>query len=99
MALAVTTVRADEDLRRIDAWWREHHGHGHSLLLDELAAAFSLLSRWPEAGRLYRNARILGLRRVLLRASKYHVYYLLHEDRVIVLTVWAAVRGRDPKLP
>jgi hypothetical protein len=35
---------------------------------------------------------------VLLRASRFHVYYVEQRPRVVVLAVWSAVRGRGPNL-
>ena len=39
-----------------------------------------------------------NVRRVLLRATRYHVYYVVHDEAVIVLSVWSALRGTEPDL-
>jgi len=51
-------------------------------------------------GRRRRHGSIPGLRRVVLRATRYHVYYAVAADgdTVFVLAVWSAVRGGMPKL-
>jgi len=50
----------------------------------------------PAAPDLHRHLR--GLRRALLRATRYHVYYELRGDSVSVLAVWHSHRGHAPKL-
>jgi plasmid stabilization system protein ParE len=64
----------------------------------ELAEATVLLAATPEMGRRYPAAGIPGLRRVLLRATRYHLYYVSEGDLVTLLAVWSAVRGRSPRL-
>jgi plasmid stabilization system protein ParE len=39
-----------------------------------------------------------GLRRILLRATRYHVYYVSNAETVLILAVWSAVRGAGPDL-
>ena len=68
--------------------------------LPEGAGAIELLMRAPDAGRRYRALRLPGLRRLLLPATRYHVYYVHGANwrECIVLAVWSAVRGRAPHL-
>ena len=90
---------ADEQIREIDDWWREHRTASPDLFAEELAAAISLIEVWPLVGRRRSHAGVPGLRRVLLRATRYHVYYVpVDESRLFVLAVWSAVRGRGPRL-
>jgi plasmid stabilization system protein ParE len=88
---------AEEDIERVDAWWQEHAA-SRDLFRDELAHMFALLASSPQMGVPYRRRGIPGLRRVLLRATRYHVYYVFDGSRVIVLSVWSAVRRRGPRL-
>jgi len=46
------------------------------LFVEELTAAFDIVGRAPHIGRLYRQSPILNTRRVLLKGTGYHVYYL-----------------------
>ena len=66
----------------------------------ELSDTLSLIGEVPDIGHRYRRARIPGLRRMLLKRSRYHVYYVHDEKQqaVVVLAVWSAVRGRGPSL-
>lgn len=52
----------------------------------------------PLSGKVYRVGRVKGIRRVILRATRYHVYYCADRDTVTVLAVWSAVRGRGPSM-
>lgn len=95
----VTSAEADENIRKIDRWWREHRRAAPDLFANELAEAFALLGDTPEIGHRYPRAGVPGLRRLLLRATRYHIYYALEGSVVAVLSVWSAVRGRGPRLP
>lgn len=39
-----------------------------------------------------------GVRRVPLRATRNHVYYVATAEAVLVLAVWGAVKGAGPEL-
>ena len=57
------------------------------LFLEELAAAFELLESVPNMGRSYGHSTVKNVRRVLLRSTRYHLYYVVLKDTVVVLTV------------
>jgi plasmid stabilization system protein ParE len=98
MPLVYTTPEADQQIRAIERWWKSNRRAAPRLFQEELAEAFSVLATSPGIGRIYRTPSVAGVRRLLLRATRYHVYYVHDADAVIVLSVWSAVRGRDPKL-
>ena len=83
---------------RIDAWWRENRSSAPELFLQELASACGLVAGAPHIGRRYPHPTVREVRRVLLRATRYHVYYTVHEGAVVLLAVWSGVRGSDPDL-
>jgi plasmid stabilization system protein ParE len=93
-----TTPEADAQIRTIDEWWRKNRTAAPNLFVDELAAAFDLLAHTPHIGRLYRQSPVLDTRRVLLRGTRYHVYYVYRGEDVRVLAVWHAQRGVGPPL-
>jgi plasmid stabilization system protein ParE len=68
------------------------------LFADELAAAFDIIARTPNIGRSYQHPAVRGTRRILLRQTRYHVYYVASAEAVIVLAVWHARRGVGPPL-
>ncbi len=39
-----------------------------------------------------------GVRRMLLRRTSYHLYFVEEVERVLVVAVWSANRGRGPSL-
>ena len=99
MSLPVrTTPKAEDQIRAIDEWWRTNRSTAPDRFLDELGAAFDLIGETPLIGRLYNHPSVPGARRVLLRMSRYHVYYVPRTDEVRVLAVWHAQRGAGPPL-
>lgn len=94
----VVTPEAEEQARTIDTWWRNARPAAPGLFTEELAAAFALLGDAPEAGRRYPHPTLSDVRRILLRSSRYHVFYRIHQNDAVVLAVWSAVRGVGPKL-
>jgi plasmid stabilization system protein ParE len=99
--MQVDIVRdADLQIRTIDGWWRENRPAAPALFTEELAAAIELIANAPRIGRRRRDRGVPGLRRVLLRATRYHLYYAPAEggDRLFVLAVWSALRGKGPPI-
>ncbi len=66
-------------------------------LVDELAASFDVIG-YTQIGRVYRQSPVTWTRRVLLKGSRYHVYYVPLTTEVLVLAVWHAQRGVGPPL-
>ena len=99
MSLQVlTTPEADAQIREIENWWRRNRSASPNLFADELAATFDILGHAPHIGHLYRQSPLPDTRRVLLKGTRYHVYYVPRSDQVIVLAVWHAQRGVGPPL-
>ena len=99
MSLPVnTTPEADAQIRKIDDWWRTNRRSSPDLFLQELTAAFDLIGDAPQLGRLYRQSPVPGTRRVLLKGTRYHVYFVPRPDELRVLAVWHAQRGIGPPL-
>ena len=95
------TAEARRQLQEIDEWWTVNRPKAPALVLRELARATSLLSTMPMAGKIYRRATSANYRRLLLRRSRFHVYYLVDEaERAVrIVAIWNAVRGHGPDLP
>ncbi|MCK6460202.1 MAG: type II toxin-antitoxin system RelE/ParE family toxin [Planctomycetes bacterium] len=92
------TPEAERQARDVDRWWREHRPAAPGLFLDELAAAIELIGDMPLAGRRYGHGPVRGVRRILLRSTRYHVYYVVRRADALILAVWSAVRGTGPSL-
>jgi plasmid stabilization system protein ParE len=89
---------AETQIGAIHAWWLFNRPHSPDLFAQELAAAFDTIANAPELGRRYPHPEVEGVRRVALRATRNHVYYVFDQDAVVVLAVWSAVRGSGPDL-
>ena len=99
MSLPVqTTPEADTQILEIDDWWRRNRLAAPELFFDELTASFDVICHTPQIGPLYRQSPVPGTRRVLLKGTRYHVYYVSRADEVRVLAVWHAQRGVGPPL-
>ena len=93
-----TTPEADAQIHEVDGWWRRNRSASPNLFADDLAASFAIIANTPNIGRLYRHSPVPGTRRVLLKGTRYHVYYVPRVDDVRVLAVWHAQRGAGPPL-
>lgn len=89
---------AREQVETIDDWWRENRPASPDLFLEELSSALDLLATAPNLGRRYPHTTVKGVRRVLMRSSHYHVYYVASAEMVMVLSVWSGQRGVGPDL-
>jgi hypothetical protein len=59
-------------------------------------SCFVVLTQAPDIGKPYRrHSSVPSLRRVLLRATRYHMYYVTRPDAVGVLAVWHSHRGQS----
>ena len=90
--------QAYDQVDQIDAWWRTNRPAAPDLFWQELEDVVALLALLPLAGQAYRHPHVPGVRRHLLRSSRYHVYYVVSRDAVVVLAVWSAIKGGKPPL-
>jgi plasmid stabilization system protein ParE len=84
--------------RAAHAWWRKNRPLAPRLLREELAEALGLLRISPSAGAPYPHPRVSGVRRLVLRRTRYYLYYVAGSERVTILAVWSNLRGRAPPL-
>ena len=93
----VTTPEADEDARRIDQWWIRIRGAAPNLVLEELADALALLGMEAGVGVRFPHRAIPGLRRYLLRSTRYHLYFVHNDELVVIVGLWGATRRTTPR--
>lgn len=95
----VLAETAKKHAAEIDEWWRENRPSAPDLFADELIAARSLIGDAPHIGTRF-PARGRVVRRVRLRKTKHHVYYVTDEVRgvVLVVAVWGMPKAKTPKL-
>ncbi len=92
-----TTPLADLQILALDAWWREHREKAADLFEQELALAFRTISAAPAVGKRYPHPAGT-VRRVLMRATRNHIYYVERPDHVLVVAVWGGVKSGGPDL-
>ncbi len=98
MKRVIVSPEAEAHVRVIGSWWETNRPLAPNLFVDELAEVFEMLRHFAGAGQRVPHASVSGVRRVLLRSSRYHVYYVESRAEVFVLAVWSAVRERGPDL-
>lgn len=84
---------AARDVEEADAWWRANRD-ARELFSDELVAAVYLLGAVPGAGQqLARSSTAHEFRRLVLRKTRYLLFYELDANGVVILRVWHPARG------
>jgi len=91
------TATAQRHVRREQAWWLENRIH-QDVFVGEFEEALRVLSWLPGAGSPYRQAGIVGLRRLYIPKVACHLYYTFDDRDVIVRALWGARRDRGPRL-
>jgi plasmid stabilization system protein ParE len=94
----VVSPEAEAQIRAVDDWWREHRTAAPGLFAQEAAETIATLQFMPHAGRRFSHPTVPGVRRFLLRATRYHLYYVASGDVLVVVAVWSQVRGTGPDL-
>lgn len=100
MITVVLLGPAEEQLHEIAEWWMEHREASPSLVMDEFDRCVSLLESSPDAGARFHRSRVPGVRRLVMRRTKHHVYYLHDEPNAVVyiIAVWGAPKLGVPVL-
>jgi plasmid stabilization system protein ParE len=98
--LAVTFwTRAARQVESAGQWWRENRQDSPEALSDELVRTLDLIARQPGVGLPATNARLAGVRRILLPRVGYFLFYrVAPRKRVVeILAFWHAKRGSSPE--
>ena len=90
--------RAAEDAAAIDGWWKANRRAAPDLFLRELEQAVALIADSPTLGKAANDDDLPGVRRVLMRRTRYHVYYRVTGETLEVLAIWHGARGEGPML-
>lgn len=82
-------------------WWHANRDKAPRLLEQEIDRALTVISERPRLGAKLASTRVSGLQRILLRKTRFHLYYQhdLETDEVYVLALWQAERESLPPLP
>jgi plasmid stabilization system protein ParE len=90
--------RATLEVEQADEWWRTNRPVASDLFRAELERILTVIAVLPTIGVRAKSERAAGVRRVLLKKTRYHVYYRVHDETLEVLAVWHARRGTGPGL-
>lgn len=90
---------AEAQLASIRAWWIANRPMAPDLFDRELDAAVAILGEAPASLPLYHRDSGVDVRRVLLRGSRYALYFCIEPDHVLIVAVWHTARGSGPPLP
>lgn len=88
-------------IRQIDTalqWWTDNRSGVPGLLASEIETAFGRLQLHPTAGEQVRSRHGGSIRRLILRRSRYWLYYFVSENEIEVLALWHQNRGVLPPL-
>ena len=91
--------RAARQIEQASDWWNQNRSAAPNLFSLELERGFLALSSFPRAGEGVTHSRIPDLRRILLSAVQFHLYYTIAEDEAIVeiLELWHTSRKPRPR--
>ena len=95
--VALTRI-AREQIVAVDSWWRDHRPGSANLFLSEFSDAIATIRHAPNAGHRYPHAEVEGVRRVPLRTTCKHVYYVPGKDFILVLAIWNSTGDDEPDL-
>ena len=100
MTAVVIVDAAEEQLREIIEWWTANREASPLLVMQEFNRCVSLLEASPDVGVRFHRSRVPGVRRLIMRRTKHHVYTLHDEPNnvVYVLAVWGAPKVGYPVL-
>jgi plasmid stabilization system protein ParE len=71
---------------------------GPELFQRELETTVAAVASSPMLGAVSADDEFPDVRRVLMRRTRYHVYYRIIGDVLEVLAIWHAARGEGPTL-
>ena len=91
-------LRALSEAERCKTWWLTNRPLTPELFDEEIAAAIERIGAGPGLGAIYPSSFDRTVRRVLMPRTKNHVYYVVRESEVVVLSVWGAPRAKGPKV-
>jgi plasmid stabilization system protein ParE len=100
MTTVVVVDSAEEQLGEIVDWWITHRGASPFLVADEFERCVSLLASSPDVGARFLRTTVPGVRRLVMKRTKHHVYYPHDEPNAVVyvIAVWGAPKVGVPVL-
>lgn len=90
---------AEAQLIVIRSWWTTERPLARELFDREFDAAVLAIGAAPSALPLYRREDDADVRRILLRKTRYAIYFCIEPDHVLIVAVWHTARRSGPPLP
>ncbi len=90
--------RALSEAERSKVWWQRNRPAAPDLFDEEMTAAIEQIGAAPILGAIYPSSFGRTVRRVRMPKTQNHVYYVVRENEVVVVSVWGAPRGQGPKV-
>jgi plasmid stabilization system protein ParE len=89
-----TTAQADAEIRKARQWWEANRPAAPHLLKEELSETFERVTAHPNLGTLKPRKRFPNLRWVLLRKTRYLLFYeyRAEQNQLLVLSLRSAWR-------
>jgi plasmid stabilization system protein ParE len=90
------TPRAALQIEMAAKWWSTNRPAAPDAIRLDFQEAVALLSHQPDVGAKSRSPRYPGVRRLFLSRVRYHIYYHVQGEKVVILAFWHASRGSGP---
>ena len=92
------TPRAAIQIEAAATWWSKNRLAAPDAIRVDFQEATVLLSGQPGVGAKSSTTRYPELRRLYLLRVRYHIYYHVHNGKIIIVAFWHASRGSGPDL-
>lgn len=92
------TPRAAIQLAAAAIWWSKNRPAAPDAIRIDFQEATLLLASQPGVGATSSTPRYPGLRRIYLSRVRYHIYYQVQGEKVVIVAFWHASRGSGPGL-
>lgn len=90
--------RAERQIERAAAWWKENRPVAPGAIRSDLKAALEALVEQPGIGTCVENARDPETRRLYLARTRYFVYYRPRGQYLEVVAFWHSSREHGPSV-
>ena len=98
MLVVEVTPRAAIQLAAAATWWAKNRLSAPDAVRVDFQEAIALLATQPGVGAKSSTARYPELRRLYLSRVRYHIYYQVLDEKLVVVAFWHANRGSGPDL-
>ena len=92
------TSRAAIQIETAARWWSTNRPAAPEVIRVDFQEAVALLSSQPGVGAKSKSPRYPELRRLYLSRVRYHIYYQVLRDKIVIVAFWHASRGIGPRV-